>query len=493
MLPVYNVNQIRNWDQFSIQNQSIQSIDLMESVAMKIVNWITKTYEPRRGFIIFAGNGNNGGDGLAVARILTLIGFEVHVVLIQVAGHVSGNFQINYERLVKIGFKNFLTTEAGFNFLEQVPACIIIDAVLGSGVDRPVSGELLLLVNRLNDIHNFKVSVDLPTGLDADKMTSSEFFHTDTTLTLQAPKLCQLIPDTGQYCGALTLLNIGLDPKYLDITPANKFFIEHSDVVSLYKPRSNFQYKNNFGHTLIIAGSEGMAGAALLSGEANLRTGSGLCTISSDPLNREIIQIGLPESIFENFNQIDYAKYSTIVIGPGLGITTKISKLFIEVLDHYKKPMLIDADALKIVHLENLISKIPAGSILTPHIGEFDYLFGKSENGFERLDKAIFEAEKNNIYIVLKGKYTAIVTPDKNVFFNSSGNVGLAKGGSGDVLSGMIGSLLAQSYTAKDACIVGVYLHGYAADLAAQNSAFESMMARDVIQKIPDAFLSLQR
>ena len=181
MLPVYNVNQIRNWDQFSIQNQSIQSIDLMESVAMKIVNWITKTYEPRRGFIIFAGNGNNGGDGLAVARILTLIGFEVHVVLIQVAGHVSGNFQINYERLVKIGFKNFLTTEAGFNFLEQVPACIIIDAVLGSGVDRPVSGELLLLVNRLNDIHNFKVSVDLPTGLDADKMTSSEFFHTDTT------------------------------------------------------------------------------------------------------------------------------------------------------------------------------------------------------------------------------------------------------------------------------------------------------------------------
>lgn len=487
MLPVYNSSELKSWDQFTIEHQKIRSIDLMERAAVQFANWFTGKFTKEQTVIVFCGNGNNGGDGLAISRLLKLKNYNVHLVLIKVAQKNSTDFDINLGEIEKLDIGQFGTTQQVQDFLAQTDHAIIVDAILGYGLNRETSLELREWFRIINESGCLVTSVDIPSGLYADKPTPSICVHAKYTYTFQNPKLCHLIPDSGMYCGFLEIGSIGLASEFISQYPPALIYTEQIDIKMMYKARNPFDHKNKFGHLLMVGGSRGMAGAVILAAKAGLMTGSGLCSIYSEECNREIIQLSLPEAIYMEHYMED-PRYSCIVIGPGLGTSITSKERLSSLLLSDGSPIVLDADALNIIAKEMWLHRISKNCILTPHVGEFDRLFGKCTNGFERLEKAIQKSAELGIYIILKGKYTAIVCPDKKVYFNSTGNPGLAKGGSGDVLSGMLGSFLAQGYTRTEACIMAVYMHGLAADIATEHIAMESLMATEIIHNISNAF-----
>lgn len=488
MLPVFNSSQLKAWDQFTILNEPIKSIDLMERASDCFVKWMAATFDQTKPVLIFCGNGNNGGDGLAIARKLVHLKYTVNVFCCHISLNDSTDFQINLERLMQSGFDNFLTIQSLDQFLSNNKPGILIDALLGYGVNRPVSDNLIHVLSLYNGVNAIKISIDIPSGLFIDQMSSSPCIWADYTFTFQCPKLSQLIADTGIYCGTLIIGDIGLDQDFLlsHFTDCNYIVLE--DVKNIYKKRNPFAFKNQFGHCLVIGGSFEMCGATILSAEAAMRAGAGLVSVSTLEENRNLVIARLPEVQYVKPLGITFSKYQSVLIGPGMGHSKESQMLVEKILKMQISNLVIDADGLNIIAQNNLHELIPVNSILTPHIGEFDRLFGKSENGFERLIKARTMAVKYSVYIILKGKYTAICTPENEVYFNSTGNAGLAKAGSGDVLSGILCSFLSQSYSYKNACLLGVYLHGLSADLCVDKMAQEVMTATDVISNLSPAF-----
>jgi hydroxyethylthiazole kinase-like uncharacterized protein yjeF len=493
LLPIYSSGQIKEWDNYTIQTRKISSHELMETAASQFVNWFVGSFDSTQPVLIFCGNGNNGGDGLAIARLLHVASFKVKVTLISLSEKSSVDYEKNLMLIENLDIEILNEILEVEQFCNKTSNLVLIDAIFGYGLNKEVNDNLLKWFDLINNSRLKIISVDIPSGMYADKMTNSTCIHSDYTLTFQTPKLCQLIPETGRYCGEFIIKDIKLDPAFISDHPPKYNFIEQSDIRQIYKPRNPFDWKNKYGHILTIGGNYGMAGAIILSARASLHSGCGLCSVHSIDLNREIIQAALPEAIFVSFDKIDLSKYNSIVIGPGYGIDAGNVETIISILNEYKKPIVLDADALNLVSSGNLFSSLNQNCILTPHAGEFDRLFGKSANGFDRLDKAIEKAIEYKIHIILKGKHTAIVTPDGMVYFNSTGNVGLAKGGSGDVLSGILGAMLAQGYSHLNACIMATYIHGLAADISAEHIAVESILPSDVIQNISNAFIKIQK
>lgn len=492
MLPVYNSRELKAWDQFTINHQGIESIDLMERAAAVFVNWFIRKFQANCSVIIFCGNGNNGGDGLAIARMLISRSYRVWLVLVNVSDTNSADYQINYEKVKQSGASIIHKREELSELKDDIQNSVLIDAILGYGLNREVQGELMEWIQFINAYKKTTVSVDVPSGMFVDKMTHSECIHADYTFTFQNPKKCQLIAETGKFCGELIIGSIHLDSEFIKQNDADLNYLELNDIQDLYKPRNAFDWKNKFGHLLIVGGNRGMAGAIILSASAGLRCGCGLCSVYSEECNREIIQMTLPEAIYVQNADIDLSKYSSMVVGPGMGLEAEARERLQKILIAYEKPLVLDADALNCIAMENWQRNLKSNCILTPHVGEFDRLFGHCENGFVRLERAIDVCAEYKIHIVLKGKYTQVICPDKKVFFNSTGNPGLAKGGSGDVLSGMLGACLAQGYSIADACKMAVYLHGLSADIAIENSAEESVFPSDVINCISKAILRIK-
>ncbi len=491
MLPIYSSKELKFWDHFTMKTQAIDSIDLMERAAIQFVNWFIEKFQPNDLFLIFCGNGNNGGDGLAIARLLVSKLFRVKVVLVKVGEHNSPDYEINLSKVRALGIEQISSRHDLVQLFAQSTGLVIIDAILGYGLNRDLDDNLLNWIQFINESKHKVVAVDVPSGMFVDKITDSDCIHAQFTFTFQSPKLSQLIAETGKYCGELSIGNINLDSEFIKYNPPNLNYLEQNDISEIYSPRSLFNWKNKYGHLLIIGGNKGMAGAIILSANSSLRSGCGLCSIYSEESNREIIQISLPEAIFVQTNTLDLSKYSCLVAGPGMGLEMESKNKLYSILSSFNKPMVLDADALNIIAMENWQSSLNNNCIVTPHVGEFDRLFGPSSNGFERLKKAIEFSSQFKIHIILKGKFTAVISPDKKVFFNSTGNPGLAKGGSGDVLSGMLGSFLAQGYSILDACKLAVYIHGMAADIAKEKIAEESIFPSDVIKNISNAFLKI--
>jgi ADP-dependent NAD(P)H-hydrate dehydratase / NAD(P)H-hydrate epimerase len=497
MIKILSATQIQQWDAYTIQNEPIASIDLMERAALVFTNWfLNYCPDESKPVIIFCGTGNNGGDGLAVARLLLQRFYRVYVYCCKITDATSPDFNINLQRLQTLrGHQiNTLTKEDPFPPIPE--NAYLIDAIFGTGLNRAVEGYWSALFDHINSAEAKVVAIDIPSGLFADRHSSGNSIQADLTLSFQTPKLAFFFPENGDAVGDWYCKDIKLHPDFLAQADTSFFYITEKDIRPKLKPRKKYAHKGTFGHALLIAGSKGMAGAALLSARACLRGGVGLLTVHVPSELCDILQIAVPEamlSIDKNQHYISgvssTSSFSAVGIGPGLGKHPETATFLRSFLLLHRKPMVIDADALNLLATEpDLLNQVPKGSILTPHPKEFERLFGPSENDFERNKKQREHSVQLGITIVLKGAHTAISSPEGNCYFNSTGNPGMATGGSGDVLTGIITSLLAQGYAPTEAAYMGVWLHGRAGDLAKEKVGEASLLASDIVEGITGVF-----
>ncbi len=489
-MKLLSAQQIQQWDAFTMQKEPIESIDLMERAAMRCVDWIITSNYIHQHIKIFCGKGNNGGDGLAIARLLIEKGFSVFVYILEFGAKGTNDFQTNLQRLHLLTTHIYFIQSADhFPFIDK--ADLIIDALYGSGLNRPLNNLSALLVAHINQSSGNVISIDVPSGMSIDKSSNGNIIvKANTTLTFQQYKLCFLLAENEQYFGELVIMNIQLHSEYLQSITTSFELIESDKIISLLKNRNPFSHKGHYGHACIIAGNVGKMGAAIMASGGALRSGCGLLSANIPKEFLQALHTTYPEAmvLLREDGMIDIDKYSSIAIGPGLGINEVTEQILEEVLNSFQKPIVIDADALTILSFhKEWLTKIPKGSLLTPHPKEFDRLFGKCENDFERIEKAIELTKKYNFIVIVKGHHTLIASNGQG-YFNNTGNAGLAKGGSGDVLSGILVSLLAQQYQPEAAALLGVYIHGLAADIALENQSMESLLATDVIGTIGKAF-----
>lgn len=494
-MKIFSVSQIKQWDQFTIENEPVNSIELMERAANECFFYILSHYSHPSIFKIFCGKGNNGGDGLAIARLLTKMSYQVSVYIAGKNKPGSPDFEANLERLK--------TTTASIDFLEEDNVFpnidkkdILIDALFGTGLNKPVTGYYAELVRYINQNASTVISIDIPSGLYVDKSSvGNPAIQATTTLSFQNQKLAFLLPENQPYTGRVILLNIELSPEFQEKEQTPFVYLDEKEISRIYKKREPFSNKGNYGYACLLAGSYGMMGAAVLSSKACLKSGAGKLTSYICGEGYEIFQTSVPEAMCKTFGNtfIEGAKgfdsFDAIGFGPGLGLHESYKNLFHQIFSEFKKPLVIDADALNFLsENQELYKEIPPESIITPHPKEFERLFGKSSSDFDRMHLALSKAKEFNIYIVLKGHHTFIASPDQRGFFNSTGNAGMATAGAGDVLTGILTGLLAQKYHSLDACILGVYLHGLAGDFAAETESQESMIAGDIIDNLGKAF-----
>jgi ADP-dependent NAD(P)H-hydrate dehydratase / NAD(P)H-hydrate epimerase len=494
-MKVLNAEAIRQWDQFTIDNEPIPSFLLMERAATKCVAWLEGNHF-KKNIKIYCGKGNNGGDGLAIARMLFQKNCSVSVYILEFGNIGTTDFQANLQKLHEYEIDIFfIQNETHFHEFEKND--LIIDCLLGSGLNRPLEGVTKKLVEHINASDCEIIAIDIPTGLSADHSSKGNTaIKAAHTLSFQCYKPAFLVPENSENIGHVHILDIGLHPGYYDQLKTNYELTGQDLINTIYKPRGIFSHKGNFGHALLVAGSYGKIGAAVLATKACLRSGAGLVTTHLPACGYQILQTAVPEAMVmtnENKNintslDADLSKYNSIGIGPGIGTADETKSLLQKILSDFKKPIVADADALNIIAAHHLFSLIAPGSILTPHPKEFERLFGTTKNDFERIELAQQKAKELKIVIVLKGHYTFIALPDGPGYFNSTGNVGMATGGTGDALTGILTGLLAQNYQPSHAAILGVYLHGLAGDIAAKQFSQESLIAGDIVTFLSDAF-----
>jgi len=503
-MKIFSVDKIRKADAFTIENEPIRSIDLMERASAQLFGWMKKHLTPNKKIFIFTGLGNNGGDGLALGRMLVADGFQVVFNIIRYSENTSDDFQINFDSLSKIPGIEINTIEKAISIPKIGSDDIIVDAIFGSGLTRSIVGFIGDVIDSINNSNAGIISVDIPTGLFADETSLSKkgkIVKADYTLSFQFPKLAFLLPENEIYVGNWEVLDIGLSSDYINSTPTKSHLILKDDIKQVLKGRAKFTHKGTYGHALIIAGSYGKMGAAVLASQACLKSGVGLLHTHVPKAGVNILQTASPETMLsidkhDNFfSEItDIGIFNVIGIGPGLGMESQSQLAMKLLIQNSPSSMVIDADALNILsENKTWLAFLPQGSILTPHPKEFQRLVGSWQNDFERLEKQRNLAQKHGIYIVLKGANTSICFPDGQCYFNSTGNPGMATAGSGDVLTGIITGLLASGYSSGVASTLGVCVHGLAGDIAAKENGYEATIASDIIDNIGNAFKHLHK
>lgn len=498
-MKIFRTDQIKSIDRFTIINEPISSIDFMERAAGKVFEWFISGNFHNRRVIIVAGPGNNGGDGLALARMLATANYSCEVWSVDTGRNNSGDWLINRNRLSDSGSVKVLTI-ADPKDIPAIPAdSIIIDALFGTGLSKPVEGLAKEVIRSVNRSRAQVISIDIPSGLSGEDNSHNDpenIIKANHTLSFQFPKLAFMFPENERYTGEWTLLPIGLHPEAVTHTPSPFNYLGAGDISAIIKKPSRFAHKGTFGHGLLIGGSKGKMGSIVLASSAALRTGAGLVTCQIPSCGNIILQTAVPEVMTvcdpaeEHITLLnEKGNYDAVAVGPGLGTHPDTQKAFISFIEKCSKPLVIDADGLNILALNrDCLKRIPEGTVLTPHPGEFERLAGKTSSGYERLLRQIDMARDLKCIIVLKGANTSVATPDGQVYFNSTGNPGMATAGSGDTLTGMILAFLAQGYTPGDAARAGVFLHGLAGDLAARSNSERSLIASDIIKHIGEAF-----
>jgi hydroxyethylthiazole kinase-like uncharacterized protein yjeF len=502
-MKIFTTRQIKEIDDFTIINEPVASADLMERAADQLLRWFLRNFDRSGRVIIFAGPGNNGGDGLALARLLSVNRFNAEVFFIRTSGNTSDDWKHNFQRLKKETTVLFNTIDSTEHFPLISSEDVVVDAIFGSGLTRPAEGLAGEVINKLNHAESVIVSIDIPSGLfgeDNGSNNPDNVIQADFTLSFEFPKLAFMFSENSKFTGEWHILPIGLSPNAIRSTKTPYFFLENDYVFSMLKKREKFDHKGKYGHGLLIAGSYGKIGASVLGARAALKTGIGLVSCHIPGCGYPIIQTAVPEAMAQvDINEKHISDIETvdpfdaIGIGPGIGTDIDTQKAFHALLTNSSKPMVIDADGINILGLnKDWLTELPHETILTPHIREFERIAGKTEDSFARMEKQAEFAAKYNCIIVLKGAHTSIASPEGKVFFNNTGNPGMATAGSGDVLTGMILSLLAQGYSPENAAVTGVYLHGLAGDIAAAKSCYESIIATDIIDNIGNAFLKIR-
>ena len=482
-LAIYSSEQMQQWDQFTIENEPIASIDLMERAA----SLATKNILGRNIFksaSIFCGPGNNGGDGLVIARLLADVKKEVTVYLLKF-GEPSEDFSSNLKRLPKT-VKVIELTEKESSF--EADTDIIIDAVFGSGLNRAVSGRIGEVISKMNKVKAIKIAIDMPSGLFAvDNHENESFpavFEADETLTFMAPKMPFFYPSYAGFVGNFRIIDIGLHPEFKSKSIA-KFIT--SDDIKIQK-RKTFAHKGDNGYLSILGGIGVMIGATVICGNAAFKSGVGYVNVACSEDGRFPLNTVVPEVIWQHIKNFELSEKSTsIAIGPGLG-KSDLAIVVLKQILNTNLPTVLDADALNLIaEHTNLFEKLSNNCILTPHIGEIKRLVGIHRTDEELLNAQKEFSIKHQVYIIQKGPFSKLTTPEGNIFINSTGNPGMASAGMGDALTGIIGSLLAQGYSHENAAIFGMYLHGYAADLHAKDHGQIGLLASDVVNRLPEA------
>lgn len=470
-MKILSVPQIQKADQYTIKNEPITSIDLMERASRTVAQWILKSYSKKCKICVLAGSGNNGGDGLAVARLLKSYGYKVTVLLVM-GNNGSNDFNLNLNRLFTLNIP-IIGKLKEFN---QKPA-IYVDAIFGSGLSREIEGAIAEVIQEVNKIEAEKIAIDMPSGLYADKASTSEnIFKAHHTLSFQLPKLAFMMPENYQYVGEWHVLDIQLHAGYLDDVETGYHWVQPSDF--MLPQISPFSHKGTRGRGTIIAGAYGKMGASIIALKGALHSGIGLLTAQVCCASVNVVQLAIPEVlIVQDENEYvlgtfhDYSNQDVVVIGPAIGFANKTKALFIQLLKTYKGQLIIDADAITMLaEDQELLQFLPEGSILTPHIGEFDRLLGESLNHFERLFKLKEFCRTYKVVMILKGKNTAVCSADGEISFNSSGNAGMAKGGSGDLLCGILAGTDSFAKNTFVCAKLAVFLHGSIGDYAQQEN-----------------------
>ena len=501
-MKIFTSAQIHELDKYTIEHEPIKSIDLMERAAKALTQAITDAWNNATPVIVFAGPGNNGGDALAVARMLIERGYDVKVYLFNISGHLSEDCAANKLRLTDKRSKALVEVTQEFEPPQLEANMLVIDGLFGSGLNKPLAGGFASLVKYINASPSKVVSIDVPSGLMTEDNTynvRANIIRADMTLTLQHQKLAFLFAENQPFIGQLKVLDIRLSKEGIEKTDAHYTLLEENDIRPRLMKRDPFAHKGKMGNALIIAGSYGMGGAAVLATKACLRAGAGKVTVHTPKRNNLIMQISVPEAVIQfdreetTFSEaVDTEDFNAVGIGPGLGTSEQTAIAIIAQLRRTQCPLVADADAINILANHRAwLQQLPKGIILTPHPKEFDRLEGRCTDSFERLMKARDLAERIQGYVLLKGHHTSLCLPDGHIIFNTTGNAGMATAGSGDVLTGIITGLLARGYKQEDACIVGMYLHGLAGDIAARDLGEESVIAGDLIHYLPQAFKRL--
>lgn len=493
-MKLLSAQQIHEWDAFTIANEPVGSLELMERAAWQCTQYLAENDLMRDGVKIFCGKGNNGGDGLAIARQLCERGIFSKVYILEFGAKGTDDFQANLRRLHNMDLDiHFIQSADFFPVIDKDD--LVIDALFGSGLNRPLEQLSAELVGHINKANAYTISIDVPSGMFTDKSSKGNtIIHADTTLTFQCLKLCFLVAENATFFGEVRVMNIELHPGFLKHVQSDLQLVSKKFIQGLVKQRPVFAHKGNFGHALLIAGEQGKTGAAILAAKACLRTGAGLVTVHIPVDCFNAIHSAVPEAMCTPRNEdgLNHKNITVIAAGPGIGMGDDAVQLVNDIIHKYDKPVLLDADAISIIsNNKEWLAHLKPDSVLTPHPKEFERLFGAFDDEFARLYAALDFTKKYPIVVVLKGHHTLIACNGKG-WLNTTGNSGLAKGGSGDTLTGMVASLMAQGYSSEHAAIIGVYLHGLAANLALQQQSPESLLATDVIENIGAAFYELR-
>lgn len=481
---IISADQTKLVDQFTIVNEPISSIDLMERASDIFVCSIANRLNPNESIAVFCGAGNNGGDGLAVARILMWKGFDVQPFLFLTSDRLSSDCEINshkIDNIITIDKDSDLPAIDGFD--------VVIDGLFGSGLNRKIDGWAGKIVDQMNDSNAEIYSIDIPSGMYCDSIPEgSHVVKADRVISFQRPKLSFFLQESSGFIKAWEVADIGLDENYIESLDCNYYLLDET-IKSKIKSREKYSHKGSYGHALIVAGAKGKMGAAVLSGRACLRSGVGLLTMHTPTCGVEILQIANPESmcsIDPHSNHItaipNLANFKCVGIGPGIGQAEETKAALTQLMKFSTIPLILDADALNIISADkSLQALIPDHSILTPHPKEFERLVGSWQNSLDRLDKQKAFSRLHKCIIVLKDADTIITDIEGNTYFNTTGNPGMATGGSGDVLTGIITGLVAQDYAPLEAALIGVYFHGLAGDEAAGLRGMNALIARDIV------------
>ena len=501
-MKILTAQQIKLLESATLQTQNIQELDLVRRAGQALFKAITSKLRYHSEFVIFCGTGKNGADGLYCAKLLGDMGHKCWVYVIKLSKSPNTTFlkilnQLD-QTLVPVEYINTIS-----NFPKIRSNSIIIDSIIGTGLNRPLKGLLSELIQKINSTRkSIIISIDTPTGLMTESLSnSSEIVNANYTFTFESPKLTFLLPESYPFVGEWKVLSIDLDKKYLNKIESHLQYIDHKSVrvlsTKLHRPK--FSHKGDFGHTLIIAGSKGKIGASILATKSALKSGAGLVTALVPSSAYEILQTSVPEAMtilsndtdFIGNIDIDINTYKTIAIGPGLGMSSETVKALKDLLRKVTYPMVLDADAINIIGADrSILEELPKNSIFTPHVKEFDRMVGPSTNSLQRLEKQRTFATRYNQIVVLKGAHTSIAIPNGLILFNSTGNPGMATAGSGDVLTGTISAMLSQGLKSAEAAILGVFFHGMAGDLAMKEMGEIGINATDIIKNLPKAINS---
>ena len=502
-MKILPIDKVREADAYTIKNEPIDSIELMERAARECFKWIYRYLRRGQKVKIFTGLGNNGGDGLAVGRLLARQNVRVQVYVVRFSDNMSEDFKINLERLERFPQVKVTDLKEGDNLPAIEDDDLVVDAIFGSGLSRPVKGFIAKVIEHVNNYKATVVAIDIPSGMFADTSTGGEgaIIKADYTLSFQFPKYAFFFRENEKFVGKWVILPIGLHPDFIQSVDTKNHLVTKADVRKSLIIRQKFSHKGTYGHSLLISGGYGKMGASVLASRACLRSGVGLLTTHVPKKGYEILQTTIPEAMasidpsddfFSEHPDLD--PYNAIGIGPGIGTVDETAKALKVLIQNTGLPILFDADAINILgENRTWISFVPRHSIFTPHPKEFERITEKANGDFERIELQRAFSIKHSVYVVLKGANTSISCPEGSIYFNSTGNPGMAVAGSGDVLTGVILAMMAQGYSSKEAAIMGVYLHGLAGDYAAKKAGIESMIAGDIVENLGRAFKDVRR